>query len=98
MLTAKVRTLCPVCGDVELSGANVTILVDPVASRNKYAFECPICLAPIMRDASGNTVTVLLRAGAHVTRWPPDSGPITADELADFRDKLDRLPTANPYR
>ena len=98
MLFGKVVwTSCPICGDVDVRAGAVTILSYVEAELNVYAFVCPKCKAPISIEATGDIVTMLLRAGAQVGSWPPptfNAGPITEDELIEFHQWLARLPTA----
>jgi hypothetical protein len=96
MLFGKVvRTSCPICGGVDVRGGQVMILSGLEAEQNFYAFFCPKCASPIVKQASGSIVALLLRAGAQVGSWPsPNRGPITDDEQIDFHQWLARLPTA----
>src|SRR5438046_3008037 len=53
MLFGKVvRTSCPVCGGVDVRGGQVMILSGLEAEQNFYAFFCPKCASPIVKQAS----------------------------------------------
>ena len=72
--------------------------------QSTYRFRCSICNAWTVKFAGPGVITLLLRAGARVERWRqpreieerPDSSvaPITDDDLIDFHEALEQLPTA----
>ena len=101
VLTGNVRTTCPTCGTVDIQAGDVTILPCIAATENVYRFCCPRCQTWIVRNANPSIVTVLLRAGAYSAPWDervvvnePSRASITDDEVREFREQLERLPTA----
>src|SRR4051812_1512414 len=79
-----VRTSCPICGDIDVPAAAVTVFPDVNAELNVCAFDCPKCKSAIAIEATGDIVRLLLSAGAQVGSLPPPTsigGPITEDEL-----------------
>src|SRR5438105_6451867 len=40
---ATIRASCPTCGDVELTSADVQVLVCTTTNEGSYAFRCPAC-------------------------------------------------------
>ena len=103
MLFARVRVVCPTCGPVHVRGADVMVLSRLEQMRNVYRFDCPRCSASIKRQVGPGIVTLLLRAGAQVERFPrprldladPWLAPLNNDDLAAFCEQLERLPTAD---
>jgi hypothetical protein len=107
VIAGRVPTCCPTCGPVDVRGADITVLSRVDLLQNVYPFECPTCSASVVRRASPSVVTLLLRAGAQVERWPrplplygrPDPwlAPFNNDDLIAFREQLEQLPTADPH-
>ena len=99
-----VRASCPNCREVEVLGADFTIRCCIETMRSMYRFRCPTCASWTVKDAGPGVITLLLRAGARVERWRqplelderPDRtvAPLTEDDLIDFHEALQRLPTA----
>jgi len=102
MLFGRVRASCPFCGEVEVRSTEVTVLARLEAMQNAYAFGCPTCSSWILKEADPSVVTLLLRSGAQVARSPqpldgrakPSLPPINHQDLMDFREMLEELPTA----
>jgi hypothetical protein len=101
-----VRASCPTCREVEVNGQDFTIRCCIEDMRSMYRFRCPRCDSWTVKDANPGVITLLLRAGARVERWRrpleiderPDRSvaPLNEDDLIDFHEELQRLPTAPP--
>ena len=99
-----VRASCPTCHEVEVSGETFTIRGCIETMRSMYRFRCPSCSSWTVKEAGPGVIALLLRAGARVERWRqplelderPDRtvAPLTEDDLIDFHEALQRLPTA----
>jgi hypothetical protein len=71
---------------------------------NAYRFRCPLCSSWIVREADLSVVALLSRAGALFDGWrgplemnehpDPSVAPISHDDLIDFHEALEGLPTA----
>jgi|SRR5687767_3017651 len=101
MLTGKIRTVCPICGPIQVRAADVEVCSHVDTMQNIYRFRCPNCSTWTVNDARPEVVTLLLNAGARVeqslaprARDRRDLGPISDGELIEFHRQLDRLPTA----
>jgi hypothetical protein len=101
-----VRASCPTCSEVEVRGEDFTIRCCIETMRSMYRFRCPRCASWTVKDAGPGVITLLLRAGARVERWRQplelderpgrNVAPLTEDDLIDFHEALQRLPTAMP--
>jgi predicted RNA-binding Zn-ribbon protein involved in translation (DUF1610 family) len=87
-----IKATCPLCGDVELTSAQVRLVLYPVPERSYYAFTCPQCEDSI-RKSAGPEVVRLLKVGGVVPERievPAEAtevheGPaLTTDDLLDF--------------
>jgi hypothetical protein len=87
-----IKATCPCCGDVELTSAQVRLVLHPVRERSFYSFTCPECEDGV-RKAAGPEVVRLLKVGGVVPERvdvPAEAtqvhlGPrISADDLLDF--------------
>ena len=104
MTTGTVRARCPRCGDIDVPAAQVTIRSCAETGTNTYRFRCPLCSSWIVREADLSAVALLSRAGALFEGWhgplemnehpDPSVAPINYDDLIDFHEALERLPTA----
>lgn len=79
-----VKTTCANCGDVELSPAEVTIILAPTANRlgsisGEYEFTCRDCGTVNIRPATERVISVLLASGS-----PVQQPPITEEEIQAF--------------
>ena len=102
MMTGIVHANCPSCGVVECRASEVTIRAYAEAMQNTYRFRCPECHSWIARTAGPAVVTLQLRSGVQVetSRLPQeihercvDATPISDDDLIDFHQALEQLPT-----
>ncbi len=102
-MTGIVRASCPTCGDIEVRAGEVTVRCCAETMQNTYRFRCPICSSWTVKDAGPSVVVLLLRAGAQAESWRlplelherPDCTvePISDDDLIDFHEAVERLPT-----
>ena len=102
MMTGIVHANCPNCGVVECQASEVTIRCYAEAMQNTYRFRCPECHSWIARTAGPAVVTMLLQSGAQVetARLPREihersvvATPISDDDVIDFHQALEQLPT-----
>jgi hypothetical protein len=87
-----IKATCPCCGDVELTSAQVRLVLHPVRERSYYTFTCPECEDGV-RKAAGPEVVRLLKVGGVVPErveipaeaaQTHDGPPISTDDLLDF--------------
>jgi hypothetical protein len=100
-----IKASCPSCGEVELTPADMSLMVCSHAPLSYYAFSCPGCRAEVRKPADDHVVSLLVSGGvpAHVWEVPgealePKDGPrLSYDDLLDFALHLgctDRLAAA----
>ena len=95
---AWIRASCPTCGDVELSTAEVQVLMCSSTSEGSYVFRCPTCELAVSKPAEPNVVDVLVASGVSLSVWqlPAElteerqGPPIGYDDLLDFHFGLQR--------
>lgn len=93
---ATIRASCNMCGDVQLTTADVTVRVCVSTDQGEYRFQCPGCDELVVRNAEQRTIDLLLAAGVAYKTWslPEEmfehhSGPaITHDDILDFHEML----------
>ena len=89
---ATIRASCPTCGDVELTSADVQVLVCKTTNAGSYAFRCPDCRLAVAKPAEARVVDVLVSSGVRLSTWdlpaeldePHSGAPITYDDLLEF--------------
>lgn len=85
-----IKATCPVCGDVDLSPAEVYVTVAGETSWATYTFCCSSCHESIEKPADEEIVALLSSAGVRVDRVPPEAleshqGPtLSYDDILDF--------------
>ncbi len=87
-----IKASCPSCGEVELTPADVTLMVCSHAPLSYYAFECPDCLVEVRKPADDHVVSLLVSGGVPAQVWdlPAEAleertGPrLSYDDLLDF--------------
>jgi len=87
-----IKASCPGCGDVEITPAQVWLVVCTVPSWTHYAFECPGCVEEVRKHASDEVVALLRDAGVVPDQWvvPAEAleqhtgAPISWDDVLDF--------------
>ena len=87
-----IKASCPTCGEVELTPADVSLMVCSHAPLSYYAFCCPTCREEVRKPADDHVVSLLVSGGvpASVWRLPGEAlelhgGPrLSYDDLLDF--------------
>ena len=100
----NVLVTCPTCGDVQVYACDVTVRCCDETMAFAYRFHCLGCGMSTVKDADDSAVARLLQGGARTESWhlPLEmyehagrAAPINNDDLLDFHDAMDRLPTAS---
>jgi hypothetical protein len=92
-----IKASCPTCGEVELTSADITLMVCSHAPLSYYAFFCPTCMDEVRKPADDHVISLLMSGGVEATVWEvPDEaleakvGPaLTYDDLLDLVLALD---------
>ena len=87
-----IKASCPTCGEVELTPADVSLIVCSHAPLSYYCFSCPSCTDSVRKPADDHVVSLLVSGGVSATVWEvpaealePHTGPVlTYDDLLDF--------------
>jgi endogenous inhibitor of DNA gyrase (YacG/DUF329 family) len=87
-----IKASCPTCGEVELTPADVALMVCSQAELSYYAFDCPTCTEQVRKPADDHVVSLLVSGGVPAQVWvlPAEvlehgRGPaLTYDDLLDF--------------
>ena len=87
-----IKASCPTCGEVELTPADVALMVCSHAPLSYYAFDCRGCGSEVRKPADDHVVSLLVSGGVPATVWdlPAEAletktGPVlTYDDLLDF--------------
>ena len=86
-----IKASCPTCGDVELTPAQVRLVVCSVAAWSFYAFTCTTCRDEVRKHASEDVVRLLTTGGVPAEVLEERTGPaIGWDEVLDFTLALER--------
>lgn len=94
-----IKASCPTCGEVELSPADVCLMVCSHAPLSYYAFTCSGCRTEVRKPADDHVATLLVSGGVPVTVWevPAEAlelktGPaLSYDDLLDFALQLGKI-------
>lgn len=95
-----IKATCPGCGEVDLSPADLLLVVCSHAPASYYRFDCPRCVTEVRKSADANVIALLTSGGVPTIRWElpaealePHHGPaLTYDDLLDFVLALSRTP------
>ncbi len=87
-----IKASCPTCGEVELTPAEVSLMVCTQADLSYYAFVCLSCLVEVRKPADDHVVSLLVSGGVPATVWDlpgealelHDGPQLTYDDLLDF--------------
>ena len=87
-----IKASCPTCGEVELTPADVSLMVCSHAPLSYYAFSCPGCFDEVRKPADDHVVSLLVSGGVPASVWEvpgealePKEGPqLSYDDLLDF--------------
>jgi len=101
---ATIKASCPSCGDVDLTPAQVRLVVCSVKDWSYYAFGCVRCGDEVRKPAGTEVQRLLRTGGVKVEHWvvPAEAleehaGPtITYDDVLDFALRLEALDTPVP--
>jgi hypothetical protein len=97
-----IKASCPICGDVELTPAQVRLVVCSEIEWSYYAFVCPRCQDEVRKPADEEIMALLVSGGVDAQTWeiPAEAleehtGPaIGYDDVLDFVLALDRVDSA----
>lgn len=92
-----IRASCTICGDVELTVADVEVRVCDTTDAGEYTFDCPRCAQAVRRSADAHIIDLLVASGVRLVNWSMplelfevhSGSPISHDELLDFHALLD---------
>jgi hypothetical protein len=87
-----IKASCPTCGEVELTPADVSLMVCSHAPLSYYAFTCATCSEEVRKPADDHVVSLLVSGGVPAMVWevPAEAleaheGPtLSYDDLLDF--------------
>ena len=87
-----IKASCPMCGEVELTPADVWLMVCSHAPLSYYAFRCTSCHDEVRKPADDHVVQLLISGGVPAQVWeaPAEAleqhtGPrLSYDDLLDF--------------
>ena len=94
-----IKASCPICGDVELTPAQMRLVVCTRSEWSYYSFPCGTCQDEVRKPADSEVVALLVSGGVLAEQWviPAEAleeheGPvITYDDVLDFALRLDRV-------
>lgn len=89
---ATIKASCPTCGEVEMTSADIRLMVCNHAPLSYYAFDCPNCRDEVRKPADDHVISLLISGGVKATVWEvpaealePKVGPrLSYDDLLDF--------------
>lgn len=95
----RIKTSCPVCGDNELTPAQMRLVVCSRSEWSFYSWNCTICQDEIKKPADIEIVAILISGGVVAEPWhiPAEAleehpgKAITYDDVLDFALGLDRV-------
>lgn len=87
-----IKASCPSCGDVELTPADVSLMVCSHPPLSYYAFHCPTCTDEVRKPADDHVVSLLVSGGVAASVWElpaevleqKDGPRLSYDDLLDF--------------
>ena len=87
-----IKASCPMCGDVELTPAQVRLVICSELDWSYYAFVCTSCNEEIRKPADEQIMTLLISGGVVAETWeipgealePHDGPSIGYDDVLDF--------------
>jgi predicted RNA-binding Zn-ribbon protein involved in translation (DUF1610 family) len=87
-----IKASCPSCGEVELTNADITLMVCSHAPLSYYAFSCPTCTDEVRKHADDHVISLLMSGGVRPTVWEVPAEALEAhagtrisyDDLLDF--------------
>jgi hypothetical protein len=99
-----IKASCPSCGDVELTSAQVRLVVCSIQDWSFYAFTCHTCHDEVRKPAATDVITLLQSGGVLAEMWAVpaeaiethEGAAITYDDVLDFALRLESLLTPVP--
>lgn len=93
-----IKATCHECGEVELTSADVTLMVCSHAPLSYYTFGCTMCGLQVRKPADDHVVSLLLSGGVEAIVWelpaealePHEGSAIGYDDVLDFALQLSR--------
>jgi hypothetical protein len=87
-----IKASCPGCGEVELTNADITLMVCSHAPLSYYSFACPTCTYEVRKHADDHVISLLMSGGVRPTVWDVPAEAlethtgmtISYDDLLDF--------------
>ena len=87
-----IKASCPTCGEVELTPADVSLMVCSHAPLSYYAFTCTTCLDTVKKPADDHVVSLLVSGGVPAQVWDvpgevlevKGGARLSYDDLLDF--------------
>ncbi len=98
-----IKATCPICGDVDLTPAEVRLTVAQAAGWATYTFKCASCQDLIEKSADDEVVALLSSAGVIIDHVPGEAFethqglPICYDDVLDFALWLDMHDVIVPH-
>lgn len=98
-----IKATCPVCGDVDLTPAEVRLTVARAAGWATYTFKCITCQDLIEKSADDEVVALLSSAGVIIDKVPGEAfeshygSPISYDDVLDLALWLDTHDVIVPH-
>ena len=72
-----IRATCGTCGDVELTTADVQVMISEESGEGTYSFRCPHCEAVVVKGSPRHTIDLLVSAGVRYSTWvTPAEAPL----------------------
>jgi hypothetical protein len=86
-----IKASCPTCGEVELTSADISLMVCSHAPLSYYAFDCPHCLDEVRKPADDHVISLLMSGGVKATVWevPEEALELHAGPALGYDDLLD---------
>lgn len=86
-----IKASCPDCGEVELTSADVTLMVCSYAPLSYYSFQCTKCSTEVRKPADDHVVSLLLSGGVQAVVWelPAEALEVHQGPAIDYDDVLD---------
>jgi predicted RNA-binding Zn-ribbon protein involved in translation (DUF1610 family) len=86
-----IKASCPTCGEVELTSADITLMVCSYAPLSYYAFDCPNCLDEVRKPADDHVISLLMSGGVDATVWeiPEEALEVKHGPALGYDDLLD---------
>ena len=86
-----IKASCPTCGEVELTPADVALMVCSHAPMSYYAFTCPTCTDEVRKPADDHVVSLLVSGGVPAQVWelPAEALEVKAGPALSYDDLLD---------